>query len=206
MNEIIDDRQKKSPEERIFRLEQQTIVLDDIDCQGYILDLGGGGTAVIGLLKGEQVISILPPRKEKESTIPGHLRMIMEAHDLKFLNNSFNLVTAFFAFMYINQSHHETVFSEIYRVLKPGGELMIWDVVLPERPDPHKDIYVVLVRVTLPGQEINTGYGQFWPNQARDEAYYQNLAEKTGFDVLEQKTEGRVMVLKLGKPRAVVGI
>ena len=47
----MDDRQKKSPEERIFRLEQQTVLIDDFDCQGYILDIGGGGTGIIGLLK-----------------------------------------------------------------------------------------------------------------------------------------------------------
>ena len=39
-------------ENRIFRLSEQTVVLDDFPAEGWILDVGGGGGAVMGQLKG----------------------------------------------------------------------------------------------------------------------------------------------------------
>ncbi len=45
-------------QDRIFRLDEQTVVLDDFPAEGWILDIGGGGEAVIGQLKGSQVIAI----------------------------------------------------------------------------------------------------------------------------------------------------
>ena len=45
-------------EKTTFRLEEQTVVLDDFPADGWILDIGGGGEAVIGQLKRTQVIAI----------------------------------------------------------------------------------------------------------------------------------------------------
>lgn len=48
-------------------------------------------------------------------------------------------------------------------------------------------------------QEIETGYGQPWPSEAHDLDFYLELAEKSGFRVVEQKAEERTFFLELSK-------
>ena len=35
-------------QDRIFRIEKQSVVMEDFPAQGFILDIGGGGDGVIG--------------------------------------------------------------------------------------------------------------------------------------------------------------
>lgn len=50
-------------EERFFLFEQQEVTVPNFESIGYILDVGGGGEGIIGILKGEKVIAI-DARKE----------------------------------------------------------------------------------------------------------------------------------------------
>ena len=74
--------------------------LDHLDHKGMILDIGGGGEGVIGKLMGEKVIAIDFKKEELLEAAEGPLKIIMDARELKFLNESFQTVTAFFSFMY----------------------------------------------------------------------------------------------------------
>ena len=134
-------------------------VLNDV--KGLILDIGGGGEGIIGQLKGDQVISIDKRKDELEEAPSTNLKIIMDATDLQFLDESFNTAAAFYTFMYFNQEIREKAISEIYRVLKPGGKLYVWDAIIPEgSDDPKHEMFLVLVSLTLPnGKEVNTGYG-----------------------------------------------
>ena len=51
-------------EDRFFYLDQKTVILNDFNAQGYILDIGGGGEGVIGELKGDQVVAIDISKRE----------------------------------------------------------------------------------------------------------------------------------------------
>ena len=55
----------------------------------------------------------------------------------------------------------------------------------------EKDIYVVPVVVRVADREIETGYGQPWPEEKCDLAFYLGLAEKTGFNVIDQQKGAR---------------
>ena len=89
-------------EEKIQFIELQKINLTDIELTGRILDIGGGGEAVIGLLKGELVVAIDRQKAELENAPSGdHLNIIMDAKDLQFLDETFDTVTAFFTLMYV---------------------------------------------------------------------------------------------------------
>ena len=196
----MDDHHAEVSESRIFFFEEQEVVVDDFDSPGYILDVGGGGAGIIGRLKGEQVVAIDPSKRELEESAAGPLKIVMDARDLEFLDESFETVTLFFTLMYIQGCDHEKVFSEVFRVLAPGGRVLIWEVNFPRRLDEDWDVAVFLLSVKLPDQEINTGYGALWPEEEQDLSYYLRLAGKAGFDVVEQRENGRVLFLKLQKP------
>ena len=51
-------------EEDIKFIETQHINMSDVELSGRILDIGGGGEGIIGLLKGERVVAI--DRREAE--------------------------------------------------------------------------------------------------------------------------------------------
>ncbi|NIV40214.1 MAG: hypothetical protein GWN58_65670, partial [Anaerolineae bacterium] len=64
----------------------------------------------------------------------------------------------------------------------------------------ESDIYVVMLSVSVADQTIGTGYGQPWPPETRDLAYYLDLAAGVGFRVTEQRQDGRLIFLHLKKP------
>jgi ubiquinone/menaquinone biosynthesis C-methylase UbiE len=182
-----------------YVLDQQEIALNKLKSSGRILDLGGGGEGVIGLLNGKQVIAIDPSQKELEETAEGPLKIVMDARELQFLDESFEMVTSFFTLMYIQPAEHKKVLEEVYRVLSPGGRFFLWDLTLPERTDQKEDILVVILKITLPEREIETGYGTKWPEKIIDINHYLGLAQEVGFGVKDQVSRGATFFLELRK-------
>lgn len=195
------DHHEEISEDRLFYFDQKVITLNDFSAQGYILDIGGGGRGIIGELKGERVIAIDISKRELEEAPAGPLKVVMDATDLKFVDNSFNTATSFFTLMYIKDSDHEKVFEEVFRVLAPGGSFMIWDAVFDKRVDKEKDMAVFPLMIQLPDKGIEAGYGVEWPVKGRKLSHYTQLAEIVGFDVIAQKAENQIFYLKLMKPR-----
>lgn len=194
----IDQHKKISPE-RIHRFERQEVIIEDFDAEGYILDIGGGGEGVIGQLKGQQVIAIDINKRELEEAPPGPLKIVMDARDMKFIDKSFNTVTIFFTFMYINSSDHQKVLEEVFRVLVPGGRLLIWDGIFPKRIDEKKDVALFLLKVKLPKKEIDAGYGVRWPEKEQGVSHYVELAKKVGFEVVAHREKDQWFFLELKK-------
>ena len=200
----MSERHEPIPEDRVHFLEGQEILLEDFDAAGFTLDIGGGGEGIIGALKGEKVVAIDPRREELEEAADGPLKIVMDARDLQFLDETFNTATSFFTLMYLNQIDDlDKVFREIFRMLTAGGRLLIWDVNLPERIDESKDVFVVPVLVKLPDREIEAGYGQLWPGEVRDVAFYVQFAQRAGFEVGTQTPMGQAFYLELRKPVAL---
>jgi ubiquinone/menaquinone biosynthesis C-methylase UbiE len=187
-------------ENRIIFLERQEIVVSDFDAAGFILDIGGGGEGIIGQLKGQQVVAIDPNRRELEEAAEGPLKIVMDAGNLKFLDGSFEVVTSFFTLMYIDGSEHEKAFSEVFRVLEPGGRFLIWDVDLPPCLDEEKEIVAFYLDIRLPDKQIETGYGTKWPVQRQDLVYYTEIAQRVGFIATADRQNERVFHLELQKP------
>lgn len=185
--------------EQMFIIDQQKVVLQDLDAPGYILDIGGGGEGTIGVLKGEHVIAIDTRKEELEEAPEGPLKIVMDATNLQFLDNTFDTVTAFFTLMYIKRSDRKRVFKEIYRVLKPGGYLLIWDVVIPPKGDNVKEWFVVPVVITVHDKEIETGYGVKWEGREQDMSYCIELAEEVGFEIAAKEEHDQVFHVCLRK-------
>ncbi|MHA1308436.1 MAG: class I SAM-dependent methyltransferase [Candidatus Heimdallarchaeota archaeon] len=185
---------------KIMVIEKQYPDISNIKAEGFILDIGGGGEGIIGQQLGDQVISIDRRKDELEEAKNTNLKIIMDATDLQFLDESFNTAASFFTFMYINQDIREKVMSEIHRVLKPGGRLLFWDVVLPSgSDDPKHEMFMVPITVTLHnGKEISTGYGSpFKRHQIADD--YKKLAKKVGFKLTNETTKDQIFYLEFIK-------
>ncbi|NHJ46172.1 MAG: class I SAM-dependent methyltransferase [Asgard group archaeon] len=187
-------------QDRVLRFERQIVTVEDFKAEGLILAIGGGGEGTIGRLKGNQVIAIDISKRELEEAPDGSLKIIMDARELKFLDNTFNTTTSFFTLMYINGDDHEKVFKEVFRVLKPGGKFLIWGAIIPSRKDLNKDRVLVPLTIKLPEKEVRTGYGVRLPMVDHDLSYYVNLAEKVGFTILLKESENRVFQLEVQKP------
>jgi len=163
------------------------VALSDFPAEGLILDIGGGGEGVIGQLKGKQVVAIDLLKRELEDAPDGPLlKIVMDARDLKFLDKSFDTATVFFTFMYISPADHAKVFQEVHRVLRPGGRLLVWDVVFPEKAEPGKTGVLYPLHVRMPGKDINTGYGvRIAEGQGAD--HFVELAKSSGFEVVTRQ-------------------
>ena len=185
---------------RIFRLAEQTIVLNDFPAEGWILDIGGGGEAVIGQLKPNQVVAIDVFPRELAEAPSGPLKIVMDARELKFLDCTFNTVTAFFSFMFIHPDDHAKVLQEIFRVLTPGGYFMLWDVDIQKRPVPEIDMLMFRLQVRLPYTVINTGFGTPYTEKCMTLHDYIVKASEIGFKWVEQGFARQTFFCKFQKP------
>ena len=191
--------QEKIDPARVYNYEKQELTLPDFPAEGWILDIGGGGEGVIGRLKGSQVVAIDLYSWGLRRTPPGPLKLVMDATDLKFLDESFGAVTSFFTLMYMSPEQQDKAMREAFRVLKPEGRMHIWDVDLPVSPDPKKDLVMYPFTFKLPGETVETGYGTFFPKQPMNLAYYSRMAQAAGFVVEEHQMVGRTLRLILQK-------
>lgn len=185
-------------EERMYRIDPQSVDLSALCLEGLVLDVGGGGEGIIAQCKREEIV-VIDRKKEEllEAPVDG-LKIVMDAKDMQFLDDTFDTVTSFFTMLYIpGEEDHRGVFEEIYRVLKDGGEFLLWDVVMPLRTT-KRDIFVVPVKVRLKEKEVETKYGVLW-TKTQDLDYFSRLAKETGFHIKESSEEGEVFFLRMTK-------
>ncbi|KON29215.1 hypothetical protein AC480_03510 [miscellaneous Crenarchaeota group archaeon SMTZ1-55] len=174
----------------------QAITLTPIVTEGFILDLGGGGEGMIGRLNGRQVIAVDNKNEELRETNNESVQLVMDARALAFPQSSFATVTSFFTLMYLKDHDVPTVFREVFRVLKAGGRLLIWDARIPRRVGDEPGFGVV-VTVSLPDAKITTGYGIRWAEKAQDLHRVKTLASQAGFRVITDWVADEVFFLEL---------
>lgn len=169
-------------EAEIHLLGPVVLEIHPLPGDGYVLDIGGGGEGVIGRLEGRRVVAIDCRKDELAEAPTGPLKIVMDARELKFLDDTFAAAAAFFSFMYLDEEADlRAALAEAFRVLQPGGCLYIWDVDLPVLPNTEKPLFAVGVRYIVNGVAAETAYGRPWPKQGRDNHYYRSLAEGVGF-------------------------
>ena len=186
-------------EKELIRYERQDITVPDFSAAGYIVDLGGGGEGIIGQLKPKQTIAVDLIRRELEQSPPGPLKIVMDARDLKFLDKAIPTVTAFYCLMYVAEGDHSKVFAEAYRVLEPGGRLLLWEAATPRREGDRKWALFPLT-VNLPGKQVKTGYGVPLGEQPHDLAYFSRLGSQVGFRTVTSRQAGLHFYLELQRP------
>ncbi len=163
-----------------FTMKNQTVCVEK-NLTGSILDIGGGGEGVIGQIYGRNVTAIDRRQDELDETNNDSVKVLMDATNLQFGDNSFDHVTSFFTLMYMSEDKQIEALSEAYRVLMPGGTLSIWDVIIPKNNSDY-DVFVVELEVRIPNKSIHTGYGVGYDREYSLNHYMQVL-ESIGFTI-----------------------
>ena len=148
-----------SQEERYKYLKDQHIKLNNQNYPSFILDIGGGGEAIISKLYKNKVVSIDMIEEELKEAESESLKIVMNATDLKFLDDSFEVVTYFYSLMYMDMKTKYDALKESIRVLKKDGLIEIWDTEIPPYDGGDKDIIVVKLKIKLDDEMVETGYG-----------------------------------------------
>ncbi|MFO7729443.1 MAG: class I SAM-dependent methyltransferase [Spirochaetia bacterium] len=149
------------------------------------LDIGGGGEGIIGKLYGSNVVAIDKRADELYETSNNSLKIEMDAAQMGFLDNSFDVVTIFFTLLYIPVDVKQAVLKESLRVLKDDGILEIWDAFVPKYEPGEKDIFVVDLEIVLPSETIHTQYGSLMGKEAQTDAQIRDWCTAIGLQAVD---------------------
>jgi ubiquinone/menaquinone biosynthesis C-methylase UbiE len=186
---------------RMYVIHQQVVRIEDVfRDEDRILDLGGGGAGVIGQLRGQQVTAVDIRQDELDESPPGSIKVVADARALPFPDGSFDAATAFFFLMYVPAADRKAVLQEAHRVLRPGGTLYVWDVVIPAPGERTHKLFVVPVRAQLPHQTIKTAYGVPWKDREMSGDSIAQMARAVGFTVTAIGQERETFRLTLTRP------
>lgn len=165
------------------------------ELEGDILDIGGGGEGVIGRLYGAQVVAIDNCPEELAEAPDGFRKCLMDAAKMTFESGSFDHVTAFYALMFMDEATQQKALYEAARVLKPNGDVQIWDCSIASAyPEP----FCVDVAVSLSGHELRTTYG-IGKTDAQSLGSIARLCENAGLQIEKSETNGVHFYLKCRK-------
>lgn len=123
---------------------------------GSILDVGGGGEAVIGQIYKDRVIAIDNRQEELDDAPDCCSKQLMDATELLFPDDSFDNVTFFYTLMYMREESQLKSICEAARVLRVGGLMNIWDCdICAAYPEP----FIVDLDIKTDNKTIHTTYG-----------------------------------------------
>lgn len=163
---------------------------------GPILDFGGGGEGIIGRVYGQQVVAIDNRQDELDEAPEGPKKLLMDAAELAFADNSFQHVTSFFSLMYMPHMVQAQAVAQAARVLSPGGSFQIWDAQITSAfPEP----FLIDVDVDANGTAVHTTYGVLKEDAAQDSGYILRLCQLAGLKLAAREAHDGWFYLRLLK-------
>lgn len=147
--------------------------------QGCILDIGAGGEGIIAQSAGSNVIAVDKYRSEIQEAwdkAPDAEWMVADGTKLPFKSESLDVATTFFSCMYMTDNVKKEVFSEVQRILKRGGEFLIWDVQMAAK----NKVFAIRLAVDIEERTVKTIYGVKAKDQTADSL--RHFLEQAGFE------------------------
>ena len=147
--------------------------------QGCILDIGAGGEGIIAQSAGSNVIAVDKYRSEIQEAwdkAPDAEWMVADGTKLPFKSESLDVATTFFSCMYMTDNVKKEVFSEVQRILKRGGEFLIWDVQMAAK----NKVFAIRLAVDIEERTVKTIYGVKAKDQTADSLCH--FLEQAGFE------------------------
>lgn len=183
--------------------QKQHIDLSTTTFTGKVLDIGGGGEGIIARIGGSNVLAIDRRADELAESPDVGWKVVMDACQLNFIDDYFDNATFFYSLMYMNLQVAEQALKEVWRVLKPGASLWIWDAVIPE--EKTADGFLAHLSVKLSATEtVNTSYGAGWhKGQSLDSV--RQLCEQAGFTYCNGNTDTEAFSLQCKKYGKKIG-
>lgn len=179
----------------IYEAKNSLIDLSGLALEGRILDVGGGGEGIIARHSGDRVVVIDNQKEALQEAPESGLKIVMDARKMKFLNQSFDVVTCFYALMYMEPADVKKSLKEALRVLRHGGAILIWDAIIPS---PTGDIFVAPLSVRISESEtVTAAYGARWRRQSPE--IILALCPGRGFKIEECREDGVTFFLCLRK-------
>ena len=161
----------------------QKIILEHIETEGLILDIGGGGEGLVSRIEGSKVCAIdirMSEIREAQIHGPPANWFVGDGQSLCFQGDTFEVATLWFSLGYMSDwSIKQGVLEEVHRVLDKDGTLSILASNIPE----SCERLTFWGHFTLPdGSVSQTGYGvRGGQGQTLDRII--ELLEDTGFKI-----------------------
>jgi hypothetical protein len=95
-----------------------------------------------------------------------------------------------------------TVFQEAYRVLKPLGEFLLWDVTMKQAEKDYT-LLILPLEIRLSDKIVETGYGVRWRKQEMEG--FLELAIQSGFECIDRWKKEAIFHIRLRKPQNLSG-
>lgn len=169
----------------------------DKEMTGEILDIGGGGEGIIGRVYGQQVTAIDNIQEELDEALSSCKKMLMDASELEFSDETFDHVTFFFSLMYMDKQTQRSALSEATRVLKKGGSIRIWDADIDSA---YPDAFIAELDVDMPRERLHTVYGIIKPDASQRAETFVELCKGMGLLLDEKSLDTGWFCLSFVKP------
>jgi len=170
-----------SEEPSTFTVPLQNIVLSEINTEGMVLDIGGGGEGLVSRIAGARVCAVdyrISEIREAQIHNPPANWFAADGRALPFQDSSFDLATLWFSLGYMNEwSVKRAVLMEVFRTLRSKRRLSI----MASRIDCKEQRLLFYAHLTLPDGTISkTGYG-VRGNQNQTVSSIGKLVREVGF-------------------------
>jgi ubiquinone/menaquinone biosynthesis C-methylase UbiE len=184
----------------VFETPLQYIELETLPLDNLILDIGGGGEGLASRIGKQKVCAVDYQMSEiREARIhdaPSNW-FACDARSLCFANSVFDLATLWFSLGYMkNNDTKKKVLSEVFRVLNPGGTVLL----MASKIVCQKDVFVIHILYTLPdGIESKIGYGVMGNQNQTLETTLEILTD-IGFEIRDSREHDYWFQIEACKP------